>query len=479
MTAFILHIKTYYPFGMQIKERSWSSTSASILTHVPKDPSTTIQLADGSIEVLQSTPWNSGGHSAQEYTTDCKVVWSDPEIYCMVGLSYNDFVNYTNMSYKVYRKAANDTYIYYLAGSNVMNPTSISYAAGDQVVVERKDDRSYMYIIRIGGTRVKIGDWAETAASKPIKAAYTGRYAGAILKVAFYSQQGNGYRFGFNGQAGDNEVKGEGNSYDFGARVYDSRLGRFLSRDIKFREYPFFSPYIFAANSPIVLIDVLGNNPGRPGVVNNSASYLLTRKFLITGRMNGNAFSRGAFTDLKNGEMEFSVSRAIGTVSTRGAKEGVDNKTIEKIDQTQYGGALAVAEAIRIVTISRVDNEIIEQILDQTIVVYLDAEGNNIGSLVTTTKYNRTYEILSDGTDIQTEETIPVTETTKFNYSNASLSLKKQVDKSSDMNEKAYFVDKLLDSFLGAGSHDDDDHQEDRNEASKILQSKVETEISK
>ena len=34
------------------------------------------------------------------------------------------------------------------------------------------------------------------------------------------------YRYGFNGKEMDNELKGEGNSYDFGARMYDPRIGR-------------------------------------------------------------------------------------------------------------------------------------------------------------------------------------------------------------------------------------------------------------
>ena len=39
------------------------------------------------------------------------------------------------------------------------------------------------------------------------------------------------YRWGFNGEETDNDVKGAGNSLDFGARIYDSRLGRWLSLD--------------------------------------------------------------------------------------------------------------------------------------------------------------------------------------------------------------------------------------------------------
>ena len=49
---------------------------------------------------------------------------------------------------------------------------------------------------------------------------------------------GNGYRFGFNGKENDNEIKGEGNQQDYGMRVYDPRLGKFLSVDPLTKGYP-------------------------------------------------------------------------------------------------------------------------------------------------------------------------------------------------------------------------------------------------
>jgi len=63
------------------------------------------------------------------------------------------------------------------------------------------------------------------------------------------------YRFGFNGMEKDDEVKGKGNSLDFGARIYDSRLGRWLSVDPLQKKYPSESPYIFSGNNPISLMD--------------------------------------------------------------------------------------------------------------------------------------------------------------------------------------------------------------------------------
>jgi RHS repeat-associated protein len=66
------------------------------------------------------------------------------------------------------------------------------------------------------------------------------------------------YRYGFNGKENDNEVKGEGNQIDYGERIYDPRAGRFLSVDPLFEDYPWYTPYQFAGNSPIANIDLDG-----------------------------------------------------------------------------------------------------------------------------------------------------------------------------------------------------------------------------
>ena len=73
-----------------------------------------------------------------------------------------------------------------------------------------------------------------------------------------YSQPNSSYRYGFNGQENDNEVKGEGNQQDYGMRAYDSRLGRLMSIDPLDKQYPYYTPYQFAGNKPIKYIDKLG-----------------------------------------------------------------------------------------------------------------------------------------------------------------------------------------------------------------------------
>src|SRR6478735_7147843 len=69
---------------------------------------------------------------------------------------------------------------------------------------------------------------------------------------------GDGYRYGFNGKENDNEIKGEGNQIDYGMRVYDPRISRFLSIDPLCQSYPWYTPYQFAGNKPIAAIDLDG-----------------------------------------------------------------------------------------------------------------------------------------------------------------------------------------------------------------------------
>ena len=77
-----------------------------------------------------------------------------------------------------------------------------------------------------------------------------------------YNAGSNSYRYGFNGKELDNEVV----QYDYGFRIYDPRLVRFKSVDPLFQSYPWFSPYQFAGNSPILNIDLDGleNMPTQP-----------------------------------------------------------------------------------------------------------------------------------------------------------------------------------------------------------------------
>ncbi len=68
----------------------------------------------------------------------------------------------------------------------------------------------------------------------------------------------SGYPFGFQGQEKDDEVKGNGNSIAFSYRIHDPRIGRFLSIDPLYKEYPWNSSYAFSENRVIDGIDLEG-----------------------------------------------------------------------------------------------------------------------------------------------------------------------------------------------------------------------------
>ncbi|MDQ1265598.1 MAG: hypothetical protein QG635_749, partial [Bacteroidota bacterium] len=68
-------------------------------------------------------------------------------------------------------------------------------------------------------------------------------------------------RFGFNGKEKDDELKGKGNSCDYGARHYDPRLARFMSLDPDKDKYPSISQYLYADNNPVVYLDKGGKGP--------------------------------------------------------------------------------------------------------------------------------------------------------------------------------------------------------------------------
>jgi len=63
------------------------------------------------------------------------------------------------------------------------------------------------------------------------------------------------YRFGFNGKEQDKEFYGDANAYDFGARIYDPRVGRWMSVDPLANMYYEISPYVFCVNSPLINVD--------------------------------------------------------------------------------------------------------------------------------------------------------------------------------------------------------------------------------
>ncbi len=68
------------------------------------------------------------------------------------------------------------------------------------------------------------------------------------------------YRYGFSGKENDKDISDGGQ--DYGMRIYDSRLGKFLSVDPLASIYPWNSPYSYAEGDPINFTDIDGGERG-------------------------------------------------------------------------------------------------------------------------------------------------------------------------------------------------------------------------
>jgi RHS repeat-associated protein len=89
----------------------------------------------------------------------------------------------------------------------------------------------------------------------------TDYYAFGMVMPGRSFEVAGAYRYGFNGKEKEDGINID--NYDFGARIYDGRVGRWLSVDPLAIKYPGDSPFIFGFNTPISFRDSDGNEPVR------------------------------------------------------------------------------------------------------------------------------------------------------------------------------------------------------------------------
>jgi RHS repeat-associated protein len=83
----------------------------------------------------------------------------------------------------------------------------------------------------------------------------------------------------------DNEIKGEGNHIAYAERGYDPRVGRWISMDAYASLFPGHSPYNYALNNPIYLVDAEGNFPNPSDLLPDDTSPLI--KGMVDGVWEG------------------------------------------------------------------------------------------------------------------------------------------------------------------------------------------------
>jgi len=149
-----------------------------------------------------------------------------------------------------------------LTGTLPLQPHKI-YPVESEFFARNIGNKRYEITDHLGNVRavitdIKISDTTGTGTPHSYEAdlvVANNYYPFGMLQPGRNYQGDDGYRFGFNGMEADDELKTNKNSYDFGARIYDPRVARWLSVDPEFKRYPQFSPYNFAFNVPTNIID--------------------------------------------------------------------------------------------------------------------------------------------------------------------------------------------------------------------------------
>ncbi len=119
-------------------------------------------------------------------------------------------------------------------------------------------------------------------------------------------QGSDGYRYGFQGQEQDDEIKGDGNTVNYKYRMLDPRLGRFFSRDPLEAKYPQWTPYQFSGNQVIASRELEGLEPD----LDLNATANLTFSFGVPGTSHVK-FGAGASLMLNYTNGDFSSQASI------------------------------------------------------------------------------------------------------------------------------------------------------------------------
>lgn len=174
-----------------------------------------------------------------------------------------------------------------------------------------------------------VGDGTNTANVLSANDYYPG---GMLMPGRSYSIPNSNYRYSFNGKEDDRDIND--GAQDYGMRIYDKRLGRFLSVDPLTKSFPMLSSYQYASNSPIANIDLDGGEAkyyilqlekiyNGEGKLTKTVSTLLEYKSKEAGwHMNGILPTYKFNGPLGDGEL-YNVEEKAKIVNSNGSSESV------------------------------------------------------------------------------------------------------------------------------------------------------------
>lgn len=138
-------------------------------------------------------------------------------------------------------------------------PQGGGVAIADSTLASNVGDKSYELSNHLGNVLAVISDhkiYEEGSFSADV-IAFNDYYPFGMLLPNRHGSAGS-YRYGFQGQEKDDEVKGDGNSLNYKYRMHDPRVGRFFAVDPLTAKYPHYSPYSFSGNKVIHAFELEG-----------------------------------------------------------------------------------------------------------------------------------------------------------------------------------------------------------------------------
>ena len=255
----------YSPFGAPLPGRTWPAANYSVIdtgtcdkTLLSSNYNQATQSGNNVIDGELTWKPNSGSHTnlslegdgnGKSLKVSCE---SSAQRYALIEelVLENNKTHYLRFKLKRQGVTTVRVQLRKYNGSSYENHVQADVSADGQHSVALSTDGSSKFQVRILATTFGSGNYFtldDFTLSKD-----------SACQI-YWSQDTGVYRFGFNGMEKDNELNGTSNSYDFGARIYDGRLGRWLSVDPRMSKYPSCSPYVFALNSPLTHIDPEGD----------------------------------------------------------------------------------------------------------------------------------------------------------------------------------------------------------------------------